>query len=57
MSAEIQQIDERPDYFGLVAKSLPCTFLHLPFWNEVLHNLLLKILVLFHRKFSETVEH
>lgn len=42
MSAEIQQVDERPDYFGFVVKSLPCTFLLLAFWNEVLHNLLQK---------------
>lgn len=26
MSTEIQQIDERPDYFGLVVKSLPSYF-------------------------------
>lgn len=57
MNAEIQQIDERPDYFGLVVKSLPCTFLLLAFWNEALHNLLLKVPELFHRKVSETVDH
>lgn len=57
MSAEIQQVDERPNDFGLVVKSLPCTFLLLAFWNEVLHNLLLKVPGLFHRKVSETVDH
>lgn len=57
MSAEIQQVYERPDYFGLVVKSLPCTSLLLAFWNEVLHNLLLKVPGLFHRKVSGTVDH
>lgn len=57
MNAEIQQIDERPDYFGLIVKSLPCIFLLLAFWNEALHNLLLKVPELFHRKVSETVDH
>lgn len=57
MGAEIQQIDERPDYFGLVVKSLPCTFLLLPFWNEVLSNLVLIVPGLFHRRVSETVDH
>lgn len=56
MSAEIQQVDERPDYFGLGVKSLPCTFLLLAFWNEGLRNLLLKIPGLFHRKTSESVD-
>lgn len=57
MSAEIQQVDERPDYFGLVVKSLPCTFLLLAFWNEAQHDLVLEVPGLFHRKVSETVHH
>ena len=56
MSAGIRKADERSDYFGMVAKSLPYTFLLLAFWNEMLHRLGLKVSGVFWRKVSETAD-